>query len=173
MPYEGPGRYRHYKGGTYEVVGIALAEADPRQETLEVIYRPVNAEDWFEDVWPTDVPEADFWRRPLKEFDAPVLNPDAQIAEGSRFKLIERGASAMGYPALDAEELQRKLDQTREHWNRYTARDPDAGSGPDTDLLGACPDCETPEAELHRPGCPRLRPADLPDMGPGPRGLYR
>jgi hypothetical protein len=53
-----PGRYRHYKGGEYDVLGVALLEA-----TLEphVIYRPVHG-------WPDDVPAADAWLRPLLEF---------------------------------------------------------------------------------------------------------
>lgn len=60
--YQGSGRYRHYKGGEYLVLGLALEEA-----TLlpTVIYRPVDG-------WPPDVPEAEFWSRPLTDFNAQV-----------------------------------------------------------------------------------------------------
>lgn len=64
LPDARPGRYRHYKGGEYEVVGVAR-----HSETLEpmVVYRPlVNASGlwvrphamFFEDV------EVDGRRRP-------------------------------------------------------------------------------------------------------------
>ena len=38
LPHTPPGRYRHYKGGEYEVVGVAR-----HSETLEplVLYRPL------------------------------------------------------------------------------------------------------------------------------------
>ena len=41
LPQTAPGRYRHYKGGEYEVVGVAR-----HSETLEpmVIYRPLYNE---------------------------------------------------------------------------------------------------------------------------------
>ncbi len=45
LPEAQPGRYRHYKGGEYEVVGVAR-----HSETLEplVVYRPLyNASGWW------------------------------------------------------------------------------------------------------------------------------
>jgi hypothetical protein len=38
LPHTPPGRYRHYKGGEYEVIGVAR-----HSETLEalVVYRPL------------------------------------------------------------------------------------------------------------------------------------
>jgi hypothetical protein len=41
LPHTPPGRYRHYKGGEYEVVGVAR-----HSETLEplVVYRPLYNE---------------------------------------------------------------------------------------------------------------------------------
>lgn len=38
LPFLAPGRYRHYKGGEYEVIGVAR-----HSETLEalVVYRPL------------------------------------------------------------------------------------------------------------------------------------
>lgn len=41
LPAAPPGRYRHYKGGEYEVVGVAR-----HSETLEplVVYRPLYGE---------------------------------------------------------------------------------------------------------------------------------
>jgi len=45
LPATPPGRYRHYKGGEYEVLGVAR-----HSETLEplVVYRPLyNASGWW------------------------------------------------------------------------------------------------------------------------------
>ena len=45
LPYTPVGRYRHYKGGEYEVIGTAR-----HSETLEplVVYRPLyNATGWW------------------------------------------------------------------------------------------------------------------------------
>lgn len=45
LPATPPGRYRHYKGGEYEVIGVAR-----HSETLEplVVYRPLyNATGWW------------------------------------------------------------------------------------------------------------------------------
>jgi hypothetical protein len=45
LPATPPGRYRHYKGGEYEVLGVAR-----HSETLEplVVYRPLyNATGWW------------------------------------------------------------------------------------------------------------------------------
>ncbi len=45
LPDTPPGRYRHYKGGEYEVLGVAR-----HSETLEplVVYRPLyNASGWW------------------------------------------------------------------------------------------------------------------------------
>ncbi len=45
LPELSPGRYRHYKGGEYEVLGVAR-----HSESLEpmVIYRPLyNASGWW------------------------------------------------------------------------------------------------------------------------------
>ena len=45
LPATPPGRYRHYKGGTYEVIGVAR-----HSETHEpmVVYRPLyNASGWW------------------------------------------------------------------------------------------------------------------------------
>jgi hypothetical protein len=71
MPYEGPGIYRHYKGGFYRVIGIAEHESngtrlviyhsyniehDISQATRgnNFIARPLNAEDG-DDAWNTPV----------------------------------------------------------------------------------------------------------------------
>lgn len=67
MPYEGAGIYRHYKGGRYEVLGIAMEEA--RLEPV-VVYSPID-----------DLPEflqgfgATMWTRPLEDFNAMVSLP--------------------------------------------------------------------------------------------------
>lgn len=68
--YKGPGRYRHYKGGEYEVLGLGRSEflgrplrtglGDP---ILDVVYR------MFE---PDPMSLFDFWLRPLDDFNAQV-----------------------------------------------------------------------------------------------------
>lgn len=64
--YFGPGRYRHYKGGEYEVIGVALTEA-----TLSpvVVYHPVDSASlpYFMSAY-----DATMWTRPLHEFNQEV-----------------------------------------------------------------------------------------------------
>jgi hypothetical protein len=68
LPETPPGRYRHYKGGEYEVIGVAR-----HSETHEplVVYRPLyNASGWwvrphamfFEDIDAGGVRQARFTR---------------------------------------------------------------------------------------------------------------
>jgi hypothetical protein len=65
-----PGRYRHYKGGEYEVVGVAL-----HSETEErlVVYRPLYG-------------EGGLWVRPLAMFLETVVHDGATVP---RFTRIE------------------------------------------------------------------------------------
>ena len=57
MPEPVPGRYRHYKGGEYEVIGIARhSETDERV----VVYRPLYN-------------DSGLWVRPLAMFTETVL----------------------------------------------------------------------------------------------------
>ncbi|MGB1916704.1 MAG: DUF1653 domain-containing protein [Luminiphilus sp.] len=67
-----PGRYRHYKGGEYTVLGIAQ-----HSETGEalVVYRP-------------EYGERDLWVRPLSMFQESVETPDGRVP---RFALIDAG----------------------------------------------------------------------------------
>ena len=50
-----PGRYRHFKGGEYEVLGTARHS---ETEEVLVVYRPAGSEDW--------------WVRPLAMFTETV-----------------------------------------------------------------------------------------------------
>jgi hypothetical protein len=65
-----PGRYRHFKGQDYEVLGIAR-----HSETLEamVVYRPVNT-------------DGGWWVRPLEMFEEHV---ERDNYSGPRFVRIE------------------------------------------------------------------------------------
>ena len=67
-----PGRYRHYKGGEYTVMGVAQ-----HSETGEalVIYQP-------------EYGERGLWVRPLSIFQESVETPDGVVL---RFALIEAG----------------------------------------------------------------------------------
>jgi len=66
------GRYRHYKGGEYTVMGVA--QHSETGETL-VVYRP-------------DYGDRELWVRPLSMFQESVETPDGVVP---RFALIEAG----------------------------------------------------------------------------------
>ena len=65
-----PGRYRHYKGGKYTVMGVAQ-----HSETGEalVVYRP-------------EYGDRELWVRPLSMFQESVETPDGVVP---RFALID------------------------------------------------------------------------------------
>lgn len=65
-----PGRYRHYKGGEYTVVGVAQ-----HSETGEalVVYRP-------------EYGDRGLWVRPLSMFQESIETPDGPVP---RFALID------------------------------------------------------------------------------------
>jgi hypothetical protein len=79
--YRGPGMYRHYKGGTYFVYGLALQEntvtkrdkngeieqvGEGHDEVTFVVYKPMTTGSLLE-----GRPE-DFWARELGDFNAQV-----------------------------------------------------------------------------------------------------
>lgn len=76
--YEGPGQYRHYKGGVYEVLGLALQEntvlkpTEPTPQTVRpreiqfVVYRPLSPGSLLEQR------EEEFWARERSDFDDTV-----------------------------------------------------------------------------------------------------
>ena len=69
LPATPPGRYRHYKGGEYEVIGVAR-----HSETLEplVVYRPLyNA--------------SGLWVRPHSMFFSQITQGDRSVP---RFALV-------------------------------------------------------------------------------------
>ena len=69
-----PGRYRHFKGGEYEVQGVVRHS---ETEDVLVLYRPVDG--------------AQLWVRPLAMFTEDVDGPDGRVP---RFRPIEDGAGA-------------------------------------------------------------------------------
>jgi hypothetical protein len=74
LPAITPGRYRHYKGGLYEVMGVAR-----HSETLEalVVYRPLyNDSGW--------------WVRPHAMFTETVTHDGAAVP---RFAPLDPGAA--------------------------------------------------------------------------------
>jgi hypothetical protein len=109
--YQGPGRYRHYKGGEYEVLGLALREELAHKEGpfstalkecehcgsrgTEVecrcrYRRHVNlAVVIYRPLTPGSMLEGrdeDFWSRPLDDFNATVNNPGHMPALVPRFE---------------------------------------------------------------------------------------
>src|SRR5213595_86509 len=77
MPYEGEGIYRHYKGGLYEVLGLALQEDDLNR--TYVIYRPLSPTSMLD-----DRPE-EFWARELGDFNEQVEDVAWKDATMPRF----------------------------------------------------------------------------------------
>jgi hypothetical protein len=78
--YQGPGRYRHYKGGEYEVLGLGLKEDTLRKpgqpehdgagpEIVCVVYRPLSPGSLLEGR------AEDFWLRELADFNKLVMRP--------------------------------------------------------------------------------------------------
>jgi len=70
MSHVRPGRYRHYKGGEYTVIGVARHS---ETEELLVIYRP-------------EYGERELWVRPQTMFTESV---ETQKGREPRFALIE------------------------------------------------------------------------------------
>lgn len=68
--YAGPGRYRHYKGGEYEVLGLALHES---MLYRLVVYRPLTPGSKL------DGTPVLFWARPLDDFNAQVPQDGARL----------------------------------------------------------------------------------------------
>jgi hypothetical protein len=64
------GKYRHYKGNDYEVIGVATHSED---ENLLVVYRPLYG-------------EMDLWVRPLEMFTESVFIDGKSV---QRFTYIE------------------------------------------------------------------------------------
>ncbi|GAC16950.1 DUF1653 domain-containing protein [Aliiglaciecola lipolytica] len=62
-----PGKYRHYKGNDYEVIGVAKHSED---ESELVVYRPLYG-------------ERGLWVRPLSMFIEDVLVEGKQVARFS------------------------------------------------------------------------------------------
>lgn len=62
--YEGPGIYRHHKGGEYRVLGLALHESHLYRL---VIYVPLTPGSKLEGT------PIDFWARPLGDFNEQVF----------------------------------------------------------------------------------------------------
>lgn len=78
--YRGPGKYRHYKGGEYLVLGLALQEDDLRRTF--VIYKPLGHTNLLDDF------TEDFWARELGDFNAQV--EDVAWREGDKLATIAR-----------------------------------------------------------------------------------
>jgi hypothetical protein len=67
MNYQGPGRYRHYKGGEYQVLGLAIHEdadgAVQNPDQWYVVYAPLTPGGQL------DRTEVDYWLRKLSVFN--------------------------------------------------------------------------------------------------------
>ena len=65
-----PGKYRHFKGGEYEVYGVATHSENGEQL---VVYRPLYG-------------EQDLWVRPLSMFTETIVRDGQEVP---RFALLE------------------------------------------------------------------------------------
>jgi hypothetical protein len=85
MSYQGPGRYRHYKGNEYEVIGLAIMEEsllrhnDLKGADVEVVYQPTGPS-------LLDNSPASFWTRPLHVFNMEV----ERKSDGIKVKRFEK-----------------------------------------------------------------------------------
>lgn len=70
------GRYRHYKGGEYQVYGVARHS---ESEQALVVYRPLYG-------------DGDLWVRPLDMFVEEVVTEVGKVA---RFSLIEANTASI------------------------------------------------------------------------------
>ena len=86
MPYEGPGQYRHYKGGHYYALGLGIKEdtKGTPNEVVCVIYRPLTSGSILEEQ------KEDFWLRELEDFNASISIHGTLIP---RFDLLSRDSS--------------------------------------------------------------------------------
>lgn len=66
------GKYRHYKGGIYEVTGVAMHSEFPEQEL--VIY-----------IHPTDDGKEQLWARPIEMF---LEDVETENYKGPRFEYL-------------------------------------------------------------------------------------
>lgn len=71
-----PGRYRHFKGKEYQVLGVARFSEDPEQKF--VVYRALYKSEFGENV---------MWVRPLEMFVEEVERDGKRV---KRFELIEQ-----------------------------------------------------------------------------------
>jgi hypothetical protein len=102
--YSGPGIYRHYKGGLYEVLGSGLKEdtvvkednPDAGPEVVLVVYRPVP---FHEKESLLDDRNEDFWLRELNDFNASVMTGFGAAPRFRREQCIQCGNNASIKPA--------------------------------------------------------------------------
>jgi hypothetical protein len=75
--YVGPGLYRHYRGGQYKVIGLAVREESKESGWIvEVVYQPLTPGSLLD-----GRPET-FWTRVLDDFNA-------MVGDEPRFQLID------------------------------------------------------------------------------------
>jgi hypothetical protein len=91
VSYEGPGRYRHYKGGEYEVLGLAVREESKgrtwQHAITEVIYRPLSPGSLL----PGPLGQ-EFWSRQLDDFNqyvGPLTHGNEARGAVPRFEKID------------------------------------------------------------------------------------
>lgn len=77
--YEGEGTYHHYKGGEYEVIGLAIREETKEEGWVkEVIYRPISPGSLLE-----SIDDVMYWSRQLDDFNKEV--PSEKYGHVPRF----------------------------------------------------------------------------------------
>lgn len=75
--YQGPGIYRHYKGGQYEVLGLGKS-AHKHGEDLVVVYRRHFVGEVAFSLYPGNV---EFWLRDVSHFNERIELPMQGVVE--------------------------------------------------------------------------------------------
>lgn len=86
--YQGPGRYQHYKGNMYEVIGLAIREETANTgQVKEVIYKPLSPGSMLE-----QISDVEHWSRMLDDFNQEVeLRGDGGPTRVPRFVKVGEG----------------------------------------------------------------------------------
>lgn len=74
--YKGPGRYRHFKGGLYDVIGLASFPSEDGSVESCVVYRPVDGQIKGEGL---EVAGQTHYLRTLRSFNAMVPREHGEV----------------------------------------------------------------------------------------------
>lgn len=85
--YKGPGRYRHFKGGLYDVLGLAPYEDEDGKITAVVVYKPIGAL-----THPPVITGQTHYTRRLDSFNGMVRREHGEVPRFARESDLEEAA---------------------------------------------------------------------------------